>query len=474
MRRADVTGNTRKYHKTENGRAKKDEREVVLLALLSHGKNNTFSNVLVKRTLDDCGDMSQVERAFIKRLLEGVIERRTQLDAVIARFTGKPAAKLHPAILQILRMGIYQIYYMDAVPDSAACNEAVRLARRHAPARLSGFVNGVLRNVARERAAGKKDTALMQDDETRMRDLEESYSMPAWIIRMWEAELGKEQTIALLASLLEIRPVCARFCRPGSAGAARGRLIHRLRAAGALVEEGRWLSDSFRLRRTSDLRKLPGFSEGLWTVQDESSMLAVTAAGLRGEETVFDVCAAPGGKTFLAAEKLLKGGGKVYAFDLTRRKTDRIREGAERLLLSNIVVQERDARLVFPEDEGKADVLLCDLPCSGLGVIGKKRDIKYRASMEGILELQKLQREILRSAVRYLKKGGILLYSTCTISSAENEDNADWIEQTLGLQPEGLGPFLPADIPGIQGNRLQLLPHIHGTDGFFMARFRKI
>ena len=150
-----------------------------------------------------------------------------------------------------------------------------------------------------------------------------------------------------------------------------------------------------------------------------------------------------------------------------------IREGAERLGLDNIETAERDARQFFAQDEGKADVVLCDLPCSGLGVIGKKRDIKYHASMEGLASLQDLQRQILTSAVRYLKKGGVLIYSTCTINRAENQDNAAWIGKELGLQPEDLTPYLPAHIPGIQSNMIQLLPHVHGTDGFFISRFRK-
>ena len=168
-------------HKTENRRAIRDEREVVLLALLSHEKNQTFSNILVKRTLDDCARMSASERAFIKRLLEGVIERRMELDARIEQLTKRSVNRLHPAVRQILRMGIYQICYMDAVPVSAACNESVRLAKKHAPARLSGFVNGVLRNAAREE--NLKDM-----------DLSQRFSSPQWLVQMWEQELGREET----------------------------------------------------------------------------------------------------------------------------------------------------------------------------------------------------------------------------------------------------------------------------------------
>lgn len=466
---------------TEKGRAVKDEREVVLLALLSHEKDDTFSNVLVRRTLDACADLSAPERAFIKRLLEGVIERKTELDARIGTYTGRSVSRLHPVVHQVLRMGLYQILYMDAVPDSAACNESVRLAKKHGPARLSGLVNGVLRNAARDVQSGKVP---LQEEKSLQ------YSMPEWLVDMWTDQLGAEETEQLLEAMLQIRPVTIRL-RSGLSEQERDAVRDRLRSAGVEVEEGRWLADALRLRRTSDLRRLPGFAEGLWTVQDESSMLAVMAAGLRGFETVFDVCAAPGGKSFYAADLLRRGGaqrsagetaggtapvgeGTVYSFDLTRRKTDRIREGAGRLKLDNLRIAERDARRIRPGEEERADVLLCDLPCSGLGVMGKKRDIKYRASREGIRSLQALQREILAASVQCLRPGGTLLYSTCTISREENEDNVAWIVSELGLKPVDLAPFLPAGLPGIRGNRLQLLPHIHGTDGFFIARFQKV
>ena len=572
-------------HKTENRRAIRDEREEVLLALLSHEQNQTFSNVLIKRTLDRCEGMSSSERAFIKRLLEGVIERKMELDARIEELTGRSVNRLHPAIRQILRMGIYQICYMDSVPDSAACNEAVRLAKKHGPARLSGFVNGVLRNAVRreEKARGEHgsslpmegrkkadngysepldgnakadsgDSELMEEenltgrtltgqdrenspavnDTDWLKDASRKYSSPEWLVQMWEQELGREEAERLLDALLEIFPVSARVrCRDSKT--EREALLNSLRQAGVTVEKGRWHPDNIRLRKTSTLRKLPGFESGLWTVQDESSMLAVEAAGLKGKEIVFDVCAAPGGKSFLAADLLAERSGKtadsantetgsaesgsvetgsvetgsvetgsvetesaeagsadhrfvktgsegntetqkpgmVCSFDLTRKKTEKIREGAGRLGIKNMVIGERDARVFFKEDEGRADVVFCDLPCSGLGVIGKKRDIKYRASLEGIASLQKLQREILRTAVRYLKSGGVLIYSTCTVSRMENEDNAAWIESELGLVPDNLEPYLPCPIPGIRGHMLQLLPHVHGTDGFFVARFRK-
>ena len=248
-----------------------------------------------------------------------------------------------------------------------------------------------------------------------------------------------------------------------------------IRQTGAEVTPGRWLPYAFCLTGTSSLSDLPGYREGRWTIQDESSMFVTEAAGIRGDETVMDVCAAPGGKSMHAASLLREG--KVMAFDLSRKKTDQIRKNIRRMgLQEKISVSEQDARIHNSSYENCADLLLCDLPCSGLGIIGRKRDIKYRIGREELTELSALQREILKNAVSYLKPGGILIYSTCTIDALENQDNADYIENELKLAPDSLVPFLPQGIPGIEGegkNRLQLLPHIHGTDGFFVARFKK-
>ena len=214
-------------------------------------------------------------------------------------------------------------------------------------------------------------------------------------------------------------------------------------------------------------------------------MLVAEAAGLQGGETVYDVCAAPGGKSMHCASKLLAlakraeegaaamKAGTVHAFDLSKGKTAQIMKNVRRMHLPNVVVTQRDALLPVPAEAGAADVLLCDLPCSGLGVIGRKRDIKYHVSPAQLEELAKLQKDILRSAVGYLKEGGVLIYSTCTINRGENEEIAAFIEKELGFTADPLAPHLPAGIPGIDGHMLQLLPHIHGTDGFFLARFIK-
>ena len=495
--------------------AKTGEREAVLEILEKVRENGTYSHIAVKEVLDRCEreGMDRQQRAFVKRLAEGVIERRIELDSVIRRFT-KKGTRIKPAIREILRMGVFQILYMDSVPDSAACNEAVKLAKAGGRREAAGFVNGVLRNVAREHAAEKKQrqnapAGTGEEQDNSIGELSRRYSMPEWIIRLWNEQFPPEETQKLLAALLEVRPVTIRFDeRCGEK--EREEILAEMTQMGVGVQKGHYLSYCYELTGTDSITGLPGYREGRWTVQDESSMMVAEAAGLRGGETVYDVCAAPGGKAAHCASKLLaladeqkardnsdsENGdsetetGTVHAFDLSKGKTALIVKSANRMKLPNLKAQQRDALMPVPEEEkGSADVLLCDLPCSGLGVIGRKRDIKYHVSEKQLAELEELQKKILRNAVSYLREGGTLIYSTCTIHRGENEEMAAFIERELGLKPDPLSPHLPVGVPGIKGlpgtggktetagettaNCLQLLPHVHGTDGFFLARFIK-
>lgn len=458
----------------------RNEREAVLAILSRIREEGTYSHIAVREMLDLCEreGMDRRQRAFVKRLTEGIIERRIEIDNVIRAYT-KKGVRIRPVIRDILRMGVFQILYMDAVPDSAACNEAVKLTRLSGKNELSGFVNGVLRTIVREKdkgvfAAASEDSEVPSDPAA----LSRKYSMPEWIIRLWNEQLSEEETRKLLESLLEIRPVSIRFddrCSEED----RDKVLAGMREKGVQIEKGRYLAQCYYLTGTDSVAQLPGYREGLWTVQDESSMLVAEAAGLEGGETVYDVCAAPGGKSMHCASKLLtlaekaEEPGVVHAFDLSKGKTTQIIKNARRMHLPNIVVSQRDALVPVPEEAGAADVLLCDLPCSGLGVIGRKRDIKYHVSPEQLQELAQLQKSILRSAAGYLKEGGTLIYSTCTINRGENEEIASFIERELGFTADPLAPHLPVPVPGTDHNKLQLLPHIHGTDGFFLSRFVK-
>ena len=457
------------------------EREAVLEILTGIRENGTYSHIAVKEMLDRCEreGMDRRQRAFVKRLTEGVIERRIELDDVLRRYA-KKGARIRPVIRDILRMGIFQILYMDSVPDSAACNEAVKLTKKYGKKENAGFVNGLLRNAVRDKEAGKlaADSAPAGGELSGIGELSRKFSMPEWIVSMWQEQLGEEETEKLLEALLKVRPVAIRFDDRCSQE-RREEILAQMSEKGVKAVKGQYLPYCYELTGTDSIQELPGYREGMWTVQDESSMMVAEAAGLAGGETVYDVCAAPGGKAMHCASKLLAcsaGGtetGKVHAFDLSKGKTAQILKNVRRMHLPNVVVAQRDALIPVPEEAGKADVLLCDLPCSGLGVIGRKRDIKYHVTPEQLAELAQLQKDILRSAVPYLKEGGVLIYSTCTINAGENEEVAEFIEKEMGLCPDPLTPYLPEGIPGIRGNRLQLLPHVHGTDGFFLARFVK-
>ena len=454
------------------------EREAVLEILTGIREKGTYSHIAVKEMLDRCEKegMDRRQRAFVKRLTEGVIERRIELDDVLRRYA-KKGARIRPVIRDILRMGIFQILYMDSVPDSAACNEAVILTKKYGKKELSGFVNGLLRNVVRDKDAGKLTADSAQADEaiSEAEELSRRFSMPSWIVSMWREQLGEEETEKLLEALLEVRPVSIRFDDRCS-HARREEILAKMSEKGVQVKKGHYLPYCYELTGTDSIQELPGYREGAWTVQDESSMMVAEAAGLAGGETVYDVCAAPGGKAMHCASRILAGAGEngtVHAFDLSKGKTAQILKNVNRMHLSNVIVKQRDALIPVPAEAGMADVLLCDLPCSGLGVIGRKRDIKYHVTPKQLAELAQLQKDILRSAVPYLKEGGVLIYSTCTINKGENEETAEFIEKELGMCPDPLTPYLPETVPGIRGNQLQLLPHVHGTDGFFLARFVK-
>lgn len=459
------------------GGRRDNSRRIVLQILRSCRGKGTYSHVAVKRALDEHDDLSRQQKAFIKRLAEGVLERAIELDELIRRYSrnGEP----EDDVRDVLRIGLYQILYMDAVPDRAAVNETAALAKSlHQGRGITGYVNGLLRSVIRDRESGRFR------QKTRGETLAQKSSMPQWIVDMWTGIYGEERTKSLLDAFLQIRPVVIRFDARLSAEEIEA-CCALLTEAGVQVQPGRWFDRARVISATSNLAALPGFAEGLWSVQDESGMFVAQAAGISGGETIIDPCAAPGGKTMDAASRLLaiaaregKDPGQVYSYDIGGKKIERIRENCRRMNLTNVTAQERDARTAVPADQaGTADIVLLDVPCSGLGVMGRKRDIKYRASLSKIQSLTMLQKQIVRRAVKYLKKGGVLIYSTCTICRAENEHMAQYIERELGLRPDSLAPYLPEGVRGDLGGRyhncLQLLPDVHGTDGFFVARFVK-
>lgn len=422
-------------------------REIVLEGLLTVEKELSFSNKLVSDILDKYDYLDSRDKAFIKRVFEGTIERKIELDYHINNLASVPVRKMKPMIRCIVRMAAYQILYMDNVPDSAAINEAVKLAKKRKFANLSGFVNGILRNLSRQ-----KDELKWPDKNKKpIEYLSVRYSVPEWIAEKWVGIYGLDETESLLASLLEIHPVSIRF-RSNMSDSERDGLVEEIRALGVELEQNSKLKYVYRASHLENIRELPGFDDGAFVVQDVSSCLAVEAADIMEGAFVVDACASPGGKSLLAAEHAGKN-GKVISRDISEAKLVRIDENAERMQAETIVSQVWDASVFDPELEEKADVLILDVPCSGLGILGKKRDIKYNATPEGLAELSTIQKSIVNASWKYVKKGGTLLYSTCTINPDENEKMVDWICAEL--------PFT------VKKGPVQLLPHKDDCDGFF-------
>lgn len=405
------------------------------------------------------------ERSFLMRLVEGTVERCIEMDYIIDLYSNVKTAKMKSVVRNILRMSVYQIFYMDQVPDSAACNEAVKLTVKRKLQNLKGFVNGVLRTVIRH-----KDSIVYPDESNTEWYLSIRYSIPEWLAGYFVGIYGAEEAEKIFAAFLEEQEGVSLRCMTGRFTTKEVR--EALEQEGVTVTSGKLLPYAFLIRDYSSLRELTAFQKGMFQIQDESSMLVGQIAGIREGDTVIDVCAAPGGKTFHAAD-ILKGSGMVISADLTREKTELIRENCRRLAVGNVTVCEQDATEFREEWAGRADVLIADLPCSGLGVIGKKCDIKYKTKPEDIGALSAIQKKILEVCAGYVKKGGRLIYSTCTITKEENEDMVRWIEENLPFSFVSIEKDLPGALQGGTGEKgyLQVLPSRTGTDGFFISCF---
>lgn len=463
-----------------NKMQKKEQINIRLLVmdmLLAVTRDQEYSHIVVREVQNKYNYLTAQEKSFLKRLFEGTLERMIELDYVINQYSTVKTSKMKPVIRTIMRMGVYQILYMDAVPDSAACNEAVKLAQKKGFASLKGFVNGVLRNIARQKEKitypdQKKEPVLF---------LSVTYSMPEWIVKLWLEQLGEDTTIAVLKGLLQEHPVTVRFRSALEQDTRKERqaLEQALQKQGGSLTGHAYLPYAYRMEKTEDIARLPGYREGSFVIQDISSMLAIEALGIENFQTdssvtILDICAAPGGKSMLAADKV-QNRGSVEARDISENKVLLMQENFDRCGLTNAKAVVWDALEQDKEFAGKADIVIADVPCSGLGVMGRKRDIKYKMTLEAAEEIAGLQRKILQVAASYVKPGGKLLFSTCTINKKENEENAQWIQDKLSLTPAALDEWLPKVLHSETTKKgyLQLLPGIHDADGFFISVFTK-
>lgn len=442
-----------------------NEREIVLEVLLEITEHGMYSHIVLRDVLNKYQYLEKKERSFITRVTEGTLEHMMEIDYILDQFSKVKVKKMKPVIRNIMRSAVYQMKYMDSVPVSAACNEAVKLAVRKGFGSLRGFVNGVLRNVARNLDQIEYPTEPLKR-------LSIQYSMPEWILNLWLKAYDSDIVEQMLQAFQRETPLTIR-CNLRMVTPKQ--LKEHLEAEGVTVKVHPYLEYAFHISEFDYLGDLESFQNGEFSVQDISSMLVSELAGPKEGDYVIDVCAAPGGKSLHMAEKL-NGSGHVEARDLTEYKVSLIQENIERTGLSNVEAVQQDA-LIFDESSvGKADIVLADLPCSGLGVLAKKTDLKYKATKEGADSLAKLQREMLKNVQAYVKDEGKLVYSTCTINPAENMDNVHWF---LNQYPE----FELIDIHGLlceelqkdvkENGCIQLLPGVHQSDGFFLACMKK-
>lgn len=425
-----------------------NERELALAVLLEIEKGEK-SHLVLRSVLEKYQYLTKQERAFLTRVTEGTVERRLGLDYIINQYSKVKVNKMKPVIRNLLRLAVYQMKYMDNVPNSAACNESVKLAVKKGFGSLRGFVNGVLRNIARN-----LDNIEYPKKEQTVAYLSVTYSMPEWIVKMWVSDYGKEKTEEILQNFYIERPTTIRV---NENQISKTELIEKLEKEGVKVETHPFLQSALLISDYDYLGTLDSFCMGDFQVQDAASIQVAESADIKEGDYIIDVCAAPGGKALHAAQ-LLNGTGFVEARDLTEYKVSLIQENIWRMGFTNIEAVQQDATVFDEASEAKADVVIADLPCSGLGVLAKKTDLKYKMTPETEKEVADLQRQILKTVHRYVKPGGTLIYSTCTICRAENEENTKWFVENY---PEFELKWEKQIFPGRE------------TDGFYIAKFSR-
>ena len=431
-------------------------RDVALRALVACERQGAWSDGFLKKEIGNAG-LDGRDAALATRLCFGVQQNRMLLDFWLSNLSKIPLAKMEPAVRSILRLGAYQILFLDRVPDHAAVNQAVEQARKNSRnPRSAGLVNGILRSLIRQKSE------LPQPP-----DLSTRYSHPQWLVEAFSRRLPPEEVEDLLRADNSEPPTCIQIntCKVEVPVA-----VEALRQEGMTVSPHPWLPDCLLLQGTGNLEQSAAFQRGWFYVQDAAAKLAVLAADPRPGMEVLDACAAPGGKSFATAIAM-DNQGRVISCDIHPHKQILLQRGAERLGLPIIQPEVLDGKDCKEDFLNKFDLVIADVPCSGLGIIRKKPDIRYK-DPEPLAGLPKVQSAILENVSRYVRPGGVLLYATCTLLERENEEIvAAFLEKRKDFTSEKFqvpGPFgLCAD------GMLTCWPHRHGTDGFFFAKLRR-
>ena len=417
-------------------------RKIALNALLEV-RQSAYSNITLNKFLNEA-DLSSADKSLATALFYGVLDRTITLDFVLSKHIKSPLKKVSPIALEILRIALYQIMYMDKIPDSAAVNEAVKIIKNSKQKHLSGFVNGVLRNILR--------AEIVLPSGNNVKDLSVRYSCPQWIINSFITDYGTDNAIKLLESSLQAPPVTLRVNTLKTDINALSDTLLQENISTKLLK----FENALEVIGGIDVTKSKAYRDGLFHVQDIASQTVVSILSPNKNERVLDVCAAPGGKTFTMAQ-YMENSGEIVACDLYRQRVDLIKKGAERLGITNIKAIQNDAT-VKNNELGNFDVILCDVLCSGLGVIRRKPEIKYKDINE-YQDITDIQLHILENSTSYLKENGRILYSTCTLRKCENEDI---IQRFLDKYPQYELKY-----------QHTFMPHIDGSDGFYCALLQK-
>lgn len=438
-------------------------RDTAARILNEVNENGAYANVALAKYLRRF-PLSDQDRRFVTELVYGAVKAGGTLDWILRRYANRPLKKIPPMVRQILRLGIYQLFYLDRVPASAVCNTAVDLTKKYSHAGTAKFVNAVLRTAVRE----PERAAFPQGKGHAAEGLALSSQHPYWLVKRWIKQFGFEETQRLCAFDNE-QPVLS--VRTNTLKTNREALLQKLCEGGALAESSCWTPEGIRIYAHGALDELAPLQQGLCQVQDESSMLVAHVLDPQPGEFVIDCCSAPGGKTTHIAA-LMQDQGHILAGDVFDHKLERIRANAERLGIQSIETKQVDAREIGRMYPAQADRVLVDAPCSGLGVLRRKPDARWKKTPEEIAGLPSLQKAILNSAACAVKPGGVLVYSTCTIEPEENQSVAeDFLRSHSEYVLETAGQFLPCQKR--DEAMVQLFPQRDGTDGFFIARFRR-
>lgn len=440
-------------------------REIAYNILYEIYENGAFSNIVINKYL--CENLNVKDEGFIREIVYGVLENELYIDYIISKASKIKLNKIHEKIIIILRIGVYQLIFMDRVPDSAAVNESVKIAKIHGHKGTIGYVNGVLRNISRN-----KENMIKIDVKDKVDYISIKYSHPKWMVERWVKEYGEKFTEELCIKNNEHPDLNIRV---NTLKIDKENLKNQLENKGLIIKDTLYSKDSLIIENPEKITELNEFKEGLFIIQDESSALVSQILDPKPGSTVIDLCSAPGGKATHLAQ-MMDNKGTIIALDIFQHKIDLINDNAKRLGIDIIQAKIGDALNIDETLINFADYILVDAPCSGLGIIRRKPDIKRNRRLKDINELSKIQYKILENAKEYLKVGGILVYSTCTIEKEENNNLINkFLNENHNFKLVSINNCMPnnVSINTLEEGYIQLFPNTHNTDGFYIAKMIK-